>query len=122
GREHVEVARPSAAAAGLAPAGEPHAAAVLHPCRDVGPVALDLLRLPQAMAGRARLLDLRAGAAALRARLRDREQALALRLDAAALAARADRGLRAGLGTGAVAGGARCRQAHADRHLSALHR
>src|SRR5204863_7184318 len=121
-RDHVEVAGRAASPARLALAGQANTAAVLHTGRDVDPVALDLLRLARPVAGRARLLDLRAGAAAPRARLRDREQPLPLRLDAAALAARADRRLRAGLGARAVAGGARRRQAHADGHLRALHR
>ena len=90
-RDHVQVAGRAAAAAGLALAGQPHAAAVAHARRDVHLVALDLARLAAAVAGRARVLDLGAGAAADAARLRDREEALRLGLDAAALAGRADR-------------------------------
>src|SRR5882724_7914538 len=69
--------------------GEPHARAVLDAGRDVDPVALDGAHRAAALAGRARVVDDGAGPAALRARLGDREQALALALDAAPLAARA---------------------------------
>ena len=69
-RDHVEVAGRPAARPRLALAGEPHAAAVAHAGRDVHPVALDLARAAAAVAGRAGVLDLRAGAAALAARLR----------------------------------------------------
>ena len=77
---------------------------------------------PGALAGRARVLDDRPGAAAARARLGDREQALALGLDAAALAARADLGRRARLGAGAVAGRAALRGRDGERDLRALDR
>src|SRR5262249_37385892 len=66
---YVHAAGRSPATAGLALAGEPHSAAVLHARRDVHPVALDLSGLAAALAGRAGIGDLRAGAAAQRARL-----------------------------------------------------
>ena len=77
---------------------------------------------PAALAGRARVLDDGAGAAAPRARLRDREQALALGLDAPAVAPRAD--LRAGarLGARAAAGRTGLRRRDRERDLGALDR
>ena len=89
-RDDVEVAGRAAVAPGLALAGEPHARALAHAGGDVHAVLLDRAHRARALAGRARVLDDRPGAAAARARLGDREQALALGLDAAALAARAD--------------------------------
>ncbi len=89
-RRHVEVARRAAARAGLALAGEPDPGPVLHPGRDADLVALGLPGQAGAAAGLAGLLDDLAGPAALRARLADREEPLALRVDAAAFAARAD--------------------------------
>src|SRR5438477_4663200 len=103
-RDYVEVAGRTAAAPGLALAGQPDAARVLHGRGDVHPVALDLHGLAAALAGGARICDLRAGAAAERTRLRDREEPLALRLDAADLAARAHLRCRARLRAGAAAG------------------
>src|SRR5690349_3096286 len=74
------------------------------------------------MARRTRVVDHRAGPVTHRARLGDREQALAARLDAAALALRADMRRRARLGAGAVAG--RTGRAGRDRQrdLRAVHR
>src|SRR5918999_4507742 len=69
--DDVEVARGAAARPGLALAGEPDAAALAHPGWDVHAVALDLARAAGAVAGRAGILDLGAGAAALAAGLRD---------------------------------------------------
>src|SRR6185437_14507184 len=103
-RDHVQVARRATPSPGLALGGQPHAAAVLHARRDVHAVALHLHGLAAPLARRAGILDLGAGAAALGARLGDREQPLALRLDAAALAARAHRRARARLGARAVTG------------------
>src|SRR4051794_30100842 len=120
-RDHVQVAWRTAAATGLALSGEAHATAVPHSRGHVRSVALHLARLPRAVAGRARVLDLGPGAAALGARLGDREEALTLLLDPAALAARADRGRGARLRARAVAGGACGRQRHGHRHLRALH-
>src|SRR5437868_4759290 len=82
----------------------PDPAAVANAGRDVHLVALDLARLTAPAAGRARVFDLGAGAAALGAGMRDREEALALADDAAALAARADRRRRSGLRARAAAG------------------
>ena len=64
--DHVEVPGRAAATAGLALAGEPHAAALAHPGRHVDLVALDLAGLAGAVAGGAWVGDLGAGAAALR--------------------------------------------------------
>ena len=101
---HVEVAGRAAARAGLALAGEADPGAVLDPGRDVDLVALGLLGQAGAAAGRAGVLDDLAGAAALRAGLADREEALALGVDAAAFAARAGDRAGARLGAAAVAG------------------
>ena len=100
----VEVAGRAAARAGLALAGEPDPGAVLDPGGDVDLVALGLLGQAGAAAGRAGVLDDLAGAAALRAGLADREEALALGVDAAAFAARAGDRAGPGLGAAAVAG------------------
>src|SRR6185437_576232 len=62
---------------------------------DLHGVRLDPPLAAAALAVRARLLDHGAVAATTRARLREREQALRLRLDAAAVALRADDGRRA---------------------------
>ena len=121
-RYRVEVARRPTAAPGFSLPGQPHPAAVANAGRDVDLVALDLARLPAAAASRARVLDLGAGPAALGAGMRDREEALALADDAAALAARAHRRRRSGLRARAAAGRAGRRDRHGDRHLRALHR
>ena len=121
--DDVQVARLAGAHARLALAGQADATAVADARWDVHAVALDLARLARAVAGRARVLDLGAGAAALRARLRDREEvAAALGDDAATLAARADGRARARLGAGPVAGRAGRRHGNGDRDLAALHR
>ena len=87
---HVEVAARPAAVAGLALAGEPDPAAVVDSGGNVDPVALGLLGDPAAAAGRAGLLDHAAAPAALGAGLGDREEPLALGVDPASAAARAD--------------------------------
>ena len=120
--DHVEVARRPTARPGLALALQPTAAPSRTPAGMFTRVALDLPRLARAVAGRARVLDLGAGAAALAARLRDREEPLRLRLDAAPLAAAADRRGGSGLRAGAVAGGAGSRERHGHGDLAALHR
>src|SRR3954451_17650879 len=119
---HEEVAGRAAVAAGLALAGEPHARALLDAGRDVHAVALRRPHDALAMARRARVLDHGAGALAAGARLGDREQPLALRLEAAALAARADLRLGARARAGAVARRAPRRHRDAERHLRALER
>src|SRR5690606_23006136 len=90
--------------------------------RDVDPDRLGHALVALSAAGRARLLDHRAAAVAARARLGDREHALALGLDPAAVALRAD--LRAGarLGARAATGRARLRGGQAQRHLRAVYR
>src|SRR5712691_6013618 len=92
-RDHVQVAGGAAADSGLALALEPDPRAVLDPGGNLHGVAL---RPPLA-----------AGAAAARARLLEREHALALGLDPAAAALRADdrRRPRAGARAGALAAG-----------------
>src|ERR1700710_2188093 len=89
-----------AALSGLALASEPDSRSVLDPGRDVDLVALGLLGQAGAVAGGAGVLDDLAGAAALRAGPADRENSLALGVDAAAFAARA--GDRAGPRFGAA--------------------
>src|SRR6185295_5422132 len=86
-RDHVDVSRRPAARTRLALALQPHSRAVLHARGDVHRVLLHLAGLAGSLAGRAGVLDLRAGAAALAAGLRDREQALRLRLDPSSVAA-----------------------------------
>src|SRR4029079_13844115 len=121
-RDDVQVARRAAVAPGLALAGEADARALAHAGRDVHPVALGRAHGAVAVAGLAGVLDDGAGAAAAAAGLGDREQPLALRLEAAALAPRADLRRRAGLRAGAVAGRARGRGHDAQRHLGAVDR
>ena len=120
--DHEEVALRPAAAARLALAGQADAAALAHSRGDVDLVLLDRARGARALAGRARVVDDRAAALALRARLGDREEALPLRLDAAALAARAHLGRGAGLGAGAAARPAGLGHRHLQRDLRALDR
>src|SRR5918996_4533997 len=117
-------ALPARPAAAPVPPGspEPDAAAVPHAGRDVHAVALDLARAAAPLAGRAGVLDLGPRAPALAAGLGDREQPLRLRLEAAALAARADGRRGARLRARPVTGGAGRRQRHRDRHLGTLHR
>src|SRR5262249_58139456 len=100
----------------------PRPGAAGHAGGDVDAVLLDRADRARPRARRARVLDDRPGAATARARLRDREQALALGLDAPPLAARADlrRGTR--LGAGAVAGPAHLRGRDGQRDLGALDR
>src|SRR3954451_19372368 len=88
--DHVQIARRTAAQAGLALARELDARALAHPRGDVDPVALDLAQAAFTGAGRARLLDHGAGAVTARARARDREDALPLGLDPATVAEWAD--------------------------------
>ena len=120
--DHVEVAGRRAAGAVLALAGDPDPAAVVDAGRDPHPVALALHRQPGAAAGRARVLDHLAGAAALRARLADREEALALGVDPAPVAARAGDRHRPRLRAGAAAGLAGRLLRHRDRDLGPVHR
>src|SRR5436853_6082945 len=97
-RHHVEIARGGAAGPGLALAGETDAAPLTHAGRDLHAEPLRLADQPGASAGRARIVDDCAAAAALGARLLDGEHALALGLDAAPVApgTRAGRGARLG--------------------------
>ena len=77
--DDVEVAGRTAERTVLALAGDPDPGAVVDPGGDLDAVALALHRQAGAAAGRARVLDDLAAAAALRAGLADREEALALR-------------------------------------------
>src|SRR4051794_232200 len=120
--DHEQVAGRPAVAAGLALAGEADARALADAGGDVHAVALRRAHGALAVAGRARVLDDGARAVAAGARLRDREEALALRLEAAALAARADLRLGARPRAGPVAGRAARRHGDAERHLCALER
>src|SRR5688572_27608509 len=90
--------------------------------RNVHAVALALLGEPGPLARRARVVDDLAAAAAALTGLRDREDSLALRIDAAALAARAGVGGGADLGARAAAGRTRRLLGHGDRDLGARHR
>src|SRR6187551_2169964 len=119
---HVEVAGRATAGAGLAFAGKADPRSVLDPGRDVDLVALRLPGQAGAAAGGAGVLDDLPGAAALGAGLADREEALALRVDAAAFAARAgDRG-GARRGAAAMAGRAALGLWHGDTDLGAIDR
>ena len=117
--DDVQVAGRPAVAARLALARQPDPRALAHARGDVHLVVLDRLLLAGAMAGRARVLDDRARSVAARARLGDREEPLALGLDPAALALRADLRRRAGLGARAAAGRTRLRRRDAQRDLRA---
>src|SRR5829696_6049836 len=121
-RDRVEVARGTAARPRLALAGQPHAAAVADARGDVHAIALDLARAPGALTGGTRVPDLRAGAAAERAGLGNREEPLRLGLDPAPVAARAHGRHGARLRPGAMAGRAGRRERDGHRHLRALHR
>src|SRR6185436_13758506 len=118
-QEDIEVARRSAARAGLALAGQPDAGAVLDAGRNVD---LERLLAPHpALAGAdlARLVDHLADAVAGVAGPLDGEEAL-LRADAAAaVAGRALLRLRSRLGARAVAGLAGHRARHPHRGLGA---
>src|SRR5690606_36371881 len=98
------------------------AAAVVHARWDLDPVALALQRRARAGARGAGVLDHAPAPAALWARLADREEALALRVDAATLAARAHDGLGARAGARAAAGAARRLLGNGDRDLGPAHR
>src|SRR6185436_11331482 len=121
-RDHVEIAGGAAAQAGLALAGQPDPRALLDAGGDVDLVLLEVAHPALAVAGVAGMLDDRPRAAALVARAGDREQALALGLDAAAVADRADDRRRARLGAGAAAGRAGRVRGDGDRDLRALDR
>ena len=117
--DDVEIARRPAARPGLALAGQADARALLDARRDVDAVALERAHRPRAVAGRAGILDHGARAAAARAGLGDREHALALGLDPAALAAWADLRRGAGLRAGPVAGRAQRLRGDRERDLRA---
>src|SRR3712207_9245688 len=96
---------------GCALAGQPDALAVLDAGRDPHRDGAGLRGDPVAVAGRAGVVDDLPGAAAVAARLGERERALAAAGDPGALAHRA--GVRAGAGTRPVAveiGRASCRE------------
>src|SRR5581483_11447900 len=101
--DDVEVAVGAAVPARLALALEPDARAVLRPGRHLDLVALRRALAPRAAAVAARLLDDDAVAAAARAGLGQREQAVAVGDDARAVALRAGDRPRPGLRAGAAA-------------------
>src|SRR3954471_17631037 len=117
-----QVARWAAVRPWLALAGEPDLAALLDAGGDVRPVALGGAQPALAVAGGAGILDDRARAVAALAGLGDGEQPLALRLDAAALTARAHLRARARLGARAVARAAALGRRDDDRNLGAVDR
>ena len=119
--DHVEIARRAPAGTVLALAGDPDAAAVANARGHLHPVALALHRQPRPSARFARALDHLAAAAALGARLADREESLALAVHAASPAARADDRGRPRLRAGPLAGRASGRLRHGDRDLDPLH-
>src|SRR5262245_18800710 len=101
--DDVQVARRPAVGSDLALPLQPDARAVLDAGRDLDGVSLETTLATGAVALVARLLDHGAVAAAARARLREGEQALALRDDAAAVADGTDHRRGAGLGAGPTA-------------------
>src|SRR3954471_7500924 len=101
--------------AGLALALEPDLRAVLDARLDIHGERASPPLAARAVALRARLLDHRAVAAAAWARLRQREQALRLGDDPAAVALRADD--RRGAGLRARTAALRARDGQLDRHL-----
>ena len=113
-QENVEVARRTAAHAGLALAGEPDAGTVLDAGRNVDRQRALARDAAGARAGRARIVDHLAAALTGRAGALQREEALRVTDAAGAVAMRAGLRLGAGLGAGAGAGfaGHRRRQAH----------
>src|SRR4051794_11710166 len=111
-----QVAGRPAAAAGRALAGQPDALAVLHPGGDPHRDGAGLRGDAAAGAGRARVVDHLAGAAAVAARLGKRERPLAAAGDPGALAHRAGVRRRARPGATAGAGRAGARALHAQRH------
>src|SRR5262245_40890637 len=114
GEKNIEVARRTAADAGLPFAGEPDAGAVLDAGRDVHGQCALARHPPRAGAGWAGIADHLAAALAVRASALQREEAL--RVQDASLAATARTGLRPGAGLRARAGaglaGDRGRNAH----------
>src|SRR5439155_4268252 len=121
-RDDDEVAVRPAVRARLALPLEANLRAILHPRLDLDRVVPQPALTAGAVALRARPLDHGAVAAAARAGLREREQALALGLDPPAVALRADDRRRARLSAGAAAVGARDRQLDRDLHLVAAER
>src|SRR5439155_16060999 len=106
-RDHVEIARLRPAVAGLALAAQANPRAVVDAGRDLDRVPLRAPLARGAAAARTRILDHRAVSAAARARLREREEPLALRLDAApvTLGTERRRGSRLRARAGALAAG-----------------
>src|SRR5262249_54254667 len=121
-RDHVEVPCRSAVPARLALALQADPSAVLRARGDLDRVALRPPLAACTAAGWARVLDDRPVPAAAGARLREREEALALGNDATAAADRADRGRGARLGARAAAGVARNLERDRDLRLHALQR
>ena len=114
--DDVQVSGLTAARGRLALALDLDAGAVADARRDPHLIGLGRAHAARAVAGRARVLDHGAGAAAALARLVDREEALALGRDAAALAHGADRRRGARGGPRAVTG--RAGVGLVDRHLA----
>src|SRR6476469_9504847 len=102
-RDDIQIARRASRFPELALALEPDPRAVLDAGGDLHGVALRPPLATRALALLARLLDDRAVSAAARTRLRQREEPLALRDDATAMALRTDDRGRPRLGAGAAA-------------------
>src|SRR5207342_3462114 len=117
-----QIARWSAAVAGLALALEPDLRPVLDPGRDLHLVPLRAPLASGPVAARARLLDHGAAAVAARARVREAEEPLALGDHAAAATLRADDRRGARLRAGAAALAARRVELDRDLRLDALER
>src|SRR5207244_4293874 len=120
--DDVEVARRRAAEAGLALALELDLRTVLDARRDAHRVALRPPLASRAAAGRARRLDDGAAAAAVRARLLQREQSLRGRDDAGAVALGTALRRGARRGAGAVARVTRELERHRQGRLQPLER
>src|SRR5690606_28798879 len=119
---YVQVPRRTTVLAGLPFARQTDAVAIVHAGRHLDGEGLVLLHASMPMAGRARIGDDRAGAAAARAGLLDGEKALLHAHLADAAAGLAGRGGRSLARPGAVADRAGHHGRHADLDGSPLHR
>src|SRR6266516_798699 len=121
-RDHVQIAGGRASVPGLALAAQLDPRAVPDPGGELDLVPLRPPLTTGAVAARTRILDHSSVPPAARAGLREREQALALGLDAAAAALGTDDRRRSGLRSRAAARAAACLELDRNLHLSALER